>query len=155
MSDVNRSPGVHVPPPLYAALAVLGGWLLQRRHPLPAPGGLIRESLGWGLVAAAALLMLAGMAALRRHRTTIRPDKAATALVQSGPYAFTRNPLYLSLALATPGLGFLLRAPWIWGLWPLLILVLDRAVIAKEERHLAAVFGEGYAAYQSRVRRWI
>lgn len=155
MQPSAASPGIRIPPPLFAALAVGGGWLLQRRWPLPAPGDPVRDLAGWGLVAAAVLLMLTAMAALRRHRTTIRPDKAATALVQSGPYGFTRNPLYLSLALATPGLGFLLRAPWVWALWPLVILLLDRAVIAKEERHLAAVFGEAYADYRSRVRRWI
>lgn len=114
-----------------------------------------REIPGWVLVALALALMVAGMLTLRRHRTTIRPDKGATTLVQSGPYTFTRNPLYLSLVTATAGLGFLLRSPWIFVLWPLLLLILDRSVIAKEERHLHRAFGEAYTEYRGRVRRWV
>ena len=155
MHTPATSPGIRFPPPLYAALAVLGGWLLQRRFPLPAPEGSWRWVPGALLVGAAAILMLVGALTLRRHHTTIRPDKAATTLVQSGPYGLTRNPLYLSLALATPGLGFLLRAPWIFILWVVVLLILDRFVIAREELHLDAVFGETYEAYKARVRRWI
>ena len=155
MGHSADSPGIHFPPPLFAAFAVLLGWWLQRRWPMPTPEGLGREVPGWALVALAFALMISGMVFLRIHRTTIRPNKAATTLVQRGPYAFTRNPLYLSLVTATAGLGFLLRSPWIFVLWPFLVLILDRAVIAKEERHLDAAFGEAYADYKGRVRRWI
>lgn len=155
MDAPATSPGVRFPPPAYAALAVVTGWLLQRRWPLPVPQGGYRWVPGGVLAFAAAALMLAGALTLRRHRTTIRPDRAATSLVMDGPYAFTRNPLYLALVLVTPGLGFLLAAPWVFLLWPLAVLILDRRVIAREERHLNAVFGEAYADYRSRVRRWI
>ena len=155
MDASAKSPGVRFPPPFYAALAVLGGWLLQRQWPLPAPQGGFRWIPGALLAGTAVMLMLAGALTLRRHRTTIRPDRAAAELVMDGPYAFTRNPLYLAMVLVTPGLGFLLAAPWIFILWPLVVLILDRFVIAREERHLDAVFGGAYAEYKARVRRWI
>jgi protein-S-isoprenylcysteine O-methyltransferase Ste14 len=155
MDAPSVSPGVRFPPPFYAALAVLIGWLLQRQWPLSAPQGGLRWIPGALLAGVAALLMLAGALTLRRHRTTIRPDRAATELVMDGPYAFTRNPLYLAMVLVTPGLGFLLAVPWVFVLWPLVALILDRVVIAREERHLNAVFGKAYVEYKARVRRWI
>ncbi|HXC17514.1 MAG TPA: isoprenylcysteine carboxylmethyltransferase family protein [Holophagaceae bacterium] len=155
MDASAQSPGVRFPPPFYAILAVLIGWLLQRQWPLPAPEAGFRWIPGALLTSAAVLLMLAGALTLRRHRTTIRPDRAATSLVGDGPYAFTRNPLYLAMVLVTPGLGFLMAAPWVFILWPVVALILDRRVIAREERHLEAVFGETYGEYKARVRRWI
>lgn len=155
MEGATSSPGVRFPPPFYAALAVLAGWWLQRRLPLPGPDGLWRWIPGWLLVALALGLMLAGALTLRRHRTTIRPDRAATSLVQNGPYALTRNPLYLALSLAALGCAFLLRAPWIFILWPAVVLIFDRFVILREERHLKAVFGDAYEIYRTKVRRWI
>jgi protein-S-isoprenylcysteine O-methyltransferase Ste14 len=155
MDAPSVSPGVHFPPPFYGVLGVLGGWLLQRHWPLRAPEGLARLVPGYAFIVVALLLMLPAMAALRRHRTTIRPDRAATTLLERGPFGLTRNPLYVSLLLLMSGLGFLLRAPWIFFLLPIVALILDRWVIAREERHLAAVFGEAYSAYKARVRRWI
>jgi len=155
MDDASRSPGIKVPPPVFAVLAALGGWLLQAAWPLPAPAGFWRSVPACLLLAAGFAVALWGAATLRRHRTTVRPDRAATALVEDGPYAFSRNPLYLALCILTLGFGFLLRAPWIFILWPLLALALDRFAIAKEEAHLAARFGGAYEAYKRRVRRWI
>lgn len=155
MKDHLASPGVRFPPPFYAALAALAGWWLQRHWPLPALEGLARTVPGWTLAGAAILLMAGGALTLRRHRTTIRPDKAATALVRNGPYAFTRNPLYLAMALGTLACAFLLRATWIFILWPVVVLIYDRLIIRREEQHLDAVFGEAYAEYKGRVRRWI
>lgn len=155
MDAPSHSPGIRFPPPFYAALAVLAGWRLQLRFPLPGPDGFWRWIPGGLLVALAASLMGAGALTLRRHRTTIRPDRAATSLVQDGPYAFTRNPLYLAMSMATLGCAFLLRASWIFVLWPVVVVMLDRFVIQREERHLSAVFGNGYENYKARVRRWI
>ncbi|HXC16895.1 MAG TPA: isoprenylcysteine carboxylmethyltransferase family protein [Holophagaceae bacterium] len=155
MDAPSASPGVRFPPPFYAALGVLFGWLLQRLWPLPAPEGFARLIPGYALVAVALLIFFSAMVTLRRHQTTIRPDRSATALVDSGPFALSRNPIYIALILMMSGLGFLFRAPWVFLFLPVMAVILDRFVIAREERHLAAVFGPVYEAYRMRVRRWV
>ena len=90
-----------------------------------------------------------------RARTSPLPIKPTTAIVETGPYRFTRNPMYLGLGLLYLGITL-----WVDTLWPLLclplvIFLVQRFVIEREERYLEAKFGEGYHAYKARVRRWI
>ena len=155
--DADRAgPGVRLPPPL-VFLAGLGlGFLLQRRFPLPfaAPGNLLPRLLGAVFVLGSGALALWGFLTFRRARTTVRPDRPASALLTAGPFHFTRNPLYLSLSLLHAGVALLVNA-----LWPALmllpvLLVIRFHVIAREERHLAARFGAEYETYLRTVRRW-
>ena len=95
------------------------------------------------------------MIAFRRARTSPIPVKPTTAIVETGPYRFTRNPMYVGLTLLYLGLTL-----WVGSLWPLLLLpvalfALQRFVIAREERYLEAKFGDQYLRYKARVRRWI
>jgi protein-S-isoprenylcysteine O-methyltransferase Ste14 len=97
----------------------------------------------------------AGLLTLLRARTGIMPLRPVRVLVTSGPYRFTRNPIYLGLTVAYLGL-----AVWLDQLWPLATLplglwVLKMTVIDVEESHLVTRFGEEYASYRRRVRRWI
>ena len=90
-----------------------------------------------------------------RRETAIDPYKATTAIVQAGPYRFSRNPLYVALTLLSVGI-----AAWSNTLWILLLLVpavvvLRIGVIRREEAYLDRKFGDEYRAYQARVRRWI
>ncbi len=87
--------------------------------------------------------------------TDPRPDKPDTAMVEAGPFRFSRNPIYLGFLLAVA--GFALRWGDLWG-WVAVVLahlVLDRFVVAKEEAYLTTRFGAAYEAYRSRVRRWV
>lgn len=142
-------------PPLiflvHAVAAGLAHWLgpIQLLPPLPAR--LVGASLAlWAGVQAA-------WASRTMHRagTNVNPGKPAIAIVAAGPYRYTRNPMYLSLCLLLLGLGLLLN-----GVLPVLFVVplaltLHFGVIKREERYLAAKFGETYLAYQRRVRRWL
>jgi protein-S-isoprenylcysteine O-methyltransferase Ste14 len=92
---------------------------------------------------------------MKRAGTNVNPDKPTIAIVTAGPYRYTRNPMYLSLCLLHLGIGLLIN-----GVLPVLFtvplaLTLHFGVIKREERYLAAKFGEPYLAYQRRVRRWI
>jgi protein-S-isoprenylcysteine O-methyltransferase Ste14 len=157
----ERGPGVRFPPPLLFVAGFGVGLLSHREIPLPIagmePGGgyAIRYALGWVLVTAGALLALAAIAAFRRARTNILPNRPASALVVSGPYRFTRNPMYLGLTLLYLGGMFLANTWWPALLLPLVLAALYLAVIRREERYLAAEFGDAYAAYRARVRRWL
>ncbi len=118
--------------PLTARL-VLGGLLL----------GLVVLHGGWGLLT------------FRRVGTTPEPNGVASALLTSGPFRWTRNPLYLGLSALLTCFAVLLDSAWVLLLVPVLVLLLDRLVIAREEVRLRAQFGEAYEAYCRRVRRWL
>jgi protein-S-isoprenylcysteine O-methyltransferase Ste14 len=111
--------------------------------------------LGVFLIAASGALAIPAKKAMRRAGTNINPNLPATAMVTDGPFRYTRNPLYLSLAALYAGLALLIGAVWplVW-LAPLMILV-HWGVVRREERYLEAKFGDAYRAYKARVRRWI
>jgi len=147
--------GVFIPPPLLYVFPFLAGLLIHWVHPatlfargVTAPFGVILVALGLALAASA-------MISFRRARTSPIPIKPTTAIVETGPYRFTRNPMYVGLAVLYLGLAL-----WVDSLWPLLLLpvalfAIQRFVIAREERYLEAKFGDEYRGYKARVRRWI
>src|SRR5207253_2608083 len=98
-------------------------------------------------------LMLAAFTTFARARTTIIPNQPANALVTNGPYRITRNPMYVSLAALYIGLSLLVNSWWPLVLLPVVLVIIDRAVIAREERYLTDAFPADYPAYQRRVRR--
>jgi protein-S-isoprenylcysteine O-methyltransferase Ste14 len=91
----------------------------------------------------------------RRARTSLVPVRPATALITDGPFRFTRNPLYLGLALLYLGIALWLGVLWPVVLLPALILLVQQIVILREEAYLESRFGEAYRAYRARVRRWL
>jgi protein-S-isoprenylcysteine O-methyltransferase Ste14 len=79
----------------------------------------------------------------------------ASTIVVEGPYRFTRNPLYVASALIYAGIAVRLNGLWAALLLPLVLGVVDRGVIEREERYLERKFGEEYLRYKAQVRRWI
>ncbi|HKI04807.1 MAG TPA: isoprenylcysteine carboxylmethyltransferase family protein, partial [Thermoanaerobaculia bacterium] len=90
-----------------------------------------------------------------RARTAVMPNRPASSLVLVGPYRFSRNPMYTGLTGMYLGLAFWLNALWPLLLLPLVLLLLWKAVIQNEERYLSTAFGDSYADYCRRVRRWL
>jgi protein-S-isoprenylcysteine O-methyltransferase Ste14 len=149
------NPGVWFPPPLWYLLAVLIGVVLNRHWPLPIAEGPLTIIAGVFFVAGWMALAFASIGRFRRSKTSIIPIRPAEALVLSGPYRHTRNPMYVGLALLTIACGLLL-ATW----WPIVLLVptlaiMQQFVILPEERYLRRRFGTEYEAYIRRVRRWL
>jgi len=91
----------------------------------------------------------------RKAKTTTVPGRSSAQLVTSGPYRFTRNPMYVGLTLAYLGEAGLLRQIWPAILLPLTIAYVNWTVIPVEEAKLEEVFPSAYQQYRSRVRRWI
>ena len=155
MRDPAQRPATILPPPLVYAGALFGAWALQRRWPLPFDVDTITPILGWAIIA----LGLAGMAwavlAIWGHKTTVNPYKQASHLVESGPFRYSRNPIYVSDWLVYLGVTLLLQSAWPLLLAPVVWALMRYAVIAHEETHLEAKFGDEYRAYQARVRRWV
>ncbi|GAC1329401.1 MAG: isoprenylcysteine carboxylmethyltransferase family protein [Mycobacteriales bacterium] len=144
-----------IPPPLYYGVAFAGGMALHRAVPLAVPGRPVTAVVGAAVLVAGLSLVGGGVGGVVRHRTTIVPHHPVSALVTSGAYRFSRNPMYAGLAGVVGGAA-LLAGSW----WPLLtlsiaLLIVRRVVIDPEERYLDARFGPAYAAYRARVRRWL
>ncbi|MCS4259830.1 protein-S-isoprenylcysteine O-methyltransferase Ste14 [Pseudomonas protegens] len=146
-----------IPPPLVAALfAVLMG-LLARSLPGLDPGLGTRLLLALPLVMAGLLFVLAGGLAFRRAKTTVNPLKpaSASALVTSGIYQYTRNPMYVGFALWLLAWGLYLASPLVLLGVLGFVLYMNRFQIYPEERALGQLFGADFAAYRQRVRRWL
>lgn len=150
----NRGPGVHVPPPLIFVAGFALGWLLGRMWPL-GPANPAVEAIG-AIIAGAGLGLAAwAMSTFLLAGTPILPNRPATTLVTHGPYRYSRNPMYSSLTLLYIGLSLATATWWALPLLPLLLYILHRAVIAREERYLTEAFGDAYLEYTRKVRRWM
>jgi protein-S-isoprenylcysteine O-methyltransferase Ste14 len=152
-------PQLIAPPPLILLAAIIIAAGLEYLAPLsllPAPGW--RNWLSWVgalLILAGIISAVSGVREFRRQGTNVDPRQPALTLVTTGPYRFTRNPMYLGMALLLAGivLGFSLD----WGIlvWIAFILVINYGVIFREERYLTAQFGAPYTEFLVGTRRWI
>ncbi|HEY6155859.1 MAG TPA: isoprenylcysteine carboxylmethyltransferase family protein [Gemmatimonadales bacterium] len=149
--------GVRVPPPLIYIGLFLVGYALHRTVPVRLWGDVppLARLVGWSLVGAGVLLAVGAVVLFRRAGTTPNPTRPTTALVLHGPYRFTRNPMYVGLGLCYLGATLLVNSAWPLVLFPVLIVLVQRWVIAPEEAYLERRFGAEYRAYRARVRRWL
>jgi protein-S-isoprenylcysteine O-methyltransferase Ste14 len=153
--DEQDKPGIVAPPPLIYLGALIFGLLLNRRLPIGfLPRG-IGRGLGWSLLGAGALLLVWFEWAMWQADTSSNPYKPVKHIVTEGPFRYTRNPGYLSMAMIYTGIASLANALWAILLLPGALLVIRRSVIEREERYLEGKFGEEYLRYKEQVRRWI
>jgi len=155
MRDPAIRPRTLIPPPLVYAIALFAAWWLQGRLPLTLDLGELARPLGWTLIGIGLAGFAWALAAIWGHRTTVNPYKAASNLVTRGPFRYSRNPIYLFDWFVYAGAMVLLRTAWPLLLAPLVFLVMRFMVIAHEESHLEAHFGDEYRDYKARVRRWL
>ena len=149
--------GVRFPPPFVYVFGIAVGWLLGRWRAWPISAGpsRTRDVVAAVLALVFVALSVSALIAFRRARTTLIPNRPATAFVTQGPYAFTRNPMYLSLVALYIAVALWVNSWWVLVMLPVVVLVIDRAVIAREERYLGTAFPAEYTSYRSRVRRWL
>ncbi|MCP1199319.1 isoprenylcysteine carboxylmethyltransferase family protein [Notoacmeibacter sp. MSK16QG-6] len=145
-------------PPVIALIAGVSAYLLGLLFTplslLPPSYAPVLKAFGWLLIGGGIALDTLAMITLRRGKTTVSPIHSSARLVTNGPYAISRNPIYLGNTLILIGLGFALNNFW----FPLLAVIAAYAVtklqIVPEEKHLAARFGKGWRQYSKRVSRW-
>jgi protein-S-isoprenylcysteine O-methyltransferase Ste14 len=111
--------------------------------------------VAWALTLAFLALAVSSIGNFRRSHTSIVPVRPATALVITGPYRFTRNPMYVGLAALTSALALFMNTWWPIVLLAPVLLMVRVFVIGPEERYLHRRFGSDYVAYTHRVRRWL
>ena len=146
---------VRLIPPVVYFVPFTVMWAMHWWRPWTIPGGVALTVAGLALVLTGIGLSVWTVSTFARAHTTVIPWDHVSAMVTTGPFRISRNPIYLSDAIAYLG-GTLLVHSW----WPLLVLpgilwVMRRKVIDREELYLAERFGEAYREYQLRVRRWI
>jgi protein-S-isoprenylcysteine O-methyltransferase Ste14 len=142
-------------PPLWFLLSLVAMGMLHRLAPVAR---LIPSPWNWlGVVPLLGGLVLAASGArlFARRGTGIKPFSPITTLVTTGPYRFTRNPMYLGLVLALVGVAVLLGTLTPWFVVPLFASWIHHRFIRQEEAMLEGQFGEEYAQFKRRVRRWV
>jgi protein-S-isoprenylcysteine O-methyltransferase Ste14 len=147
--------GVFVPPPLLYALVFIVGMLLQRVWPVGTLPRQVGRATGIVCIVSGMILIVWSIQTFWRVGTSVIPVRLSTAIVTDGPFRFTRNPMYVVLALLYLGAAFWLNMLWPLLLFPVLLFLVQFYVITREEQYLERKFGEEYLQYKSTVRRWM
>ena len=92
---------------------------------------------------------------LKKQKTTVKPNEKPTALIETGAFKISRNPMYLGLAVILFGAGFILGSVTSFVGVILFVAAMEIAFIPQEEKMLLEQFGEKYQVYKKKVRRWI
>ena len=154
-SGYGDNPGVVAPPPLIYGLPLAAGLYMNRRDPFPVMPAEYAWWIGVALIAVGVVLGVSAFVQFQLKHTSVMPYKPTTAIIRSGPFRITRNPVYLALTLGYIGTALMLNSMWPLLLLPLVLLVVHRGVILREERYLEQKFGDEYNSYKMSVRRWI
>jgi protein-S-isoprenylcysteine O-methyltransferase Ste14 len=158
-SDQEREPGqtagVIAPPPLIYLGALAVGFGLDAVIGTGSVPSIVAVPIGAASIVTGAGLLRSFLRAFQRARTPVDPYAPSETIVTDGPFRLTRNPAYLGMALTYAGIAIVANAPWALAPLPVAIAVIDRGVIAREERYLERTFGRPYVDYKRRVRRWM
>ncbi|CAN5243059.1 isoprenylcysteine carboxylmethyltransferase family protein [soil metagenome] len=160
MIDTTDRPNSVPWPPVLYGVAILCAIALQQLVPLSYPmdgaglGGALHFA-GWVLLLVGASFDISAMVTMAKARANILPHRAATALVASGPFAISRNPIYLGNTTMMVGAGLAFGNLWLIVTGLVAALLVLKLAIEREERHLEALFGPAWVDYRGRVRRWI
>lgn len=149
-------PALGVPPPLVTLLLLGVGLAIHFAFPQRIfPEGWVQFAVGIPVIAVGLGLGLSANVLFRRVGTDDRFAKPASVIVQTGPFARTRNPMYVGLVLIYLGVVLAVNAAWALVGLPVLVLYLHFGVIRREERYLEDRFGDEYINYKATVSRWI
>ena len=153
----DQKPNVVPWPPLIYALAAVAGFGLGHTCPIGFGWvwGSVAKVIGGLSITAGLDLDLSAMIWMRRQRANILPNRAATALVTTGPFAVSRNPIYLGNTLVIAGAALAWDNPWYLPAALIAAFAVDRLAIRREEAHLIARYGDAWRDYAQRTPRWL
>jgi protein-S-isoprenylcysteine O-methyltransferase Ste14 len=143
-------------PPVWLVLCIWAAWLQSRHLPLDIGlGGAVGAYFGAALVVGGILLTILTLFEFSRAKTTPVPHRVPSALITTGPFTFTRNPIYLADLMILIGAILWLQAVISLILVPLFLLLIERRFITPEEERMREKFGEEFENYAGDVRRWL
>ena len=156
MSEMREDhASVKIHPPILLLIHIFAAFLLKWLFPLPFAFPKILVWLGYLLILAGLGLAFSAAGQFMRVHTTLDPHGSTTEIITSGPYRFSRNPIYLSFVCLLIGFLFIFGSYWGLILSPVLMVSLSQLVIKHEETYLEKKFEDMYTSYKSRVRRWL
>lgn len=157
MSDdaVREKGPVPFPPPAIYVAGLLFGIVAELIESTPSLHPAITIIAGAAFIGLSIYLDGSATKLFVKNKTQVIPWRPASTLVIEGPYRFTRNPMYLGMACLYIGIAFSFGLLWAFAFLPMVILLVDRTVIAREEPYLEKKFGDAYITYKRSVRRWI
>ena len=145
---------VRFPPPLIHMVAIMAAVGIAALLPLALPPSGLSVGLGFGLLILSLLIAGSAFRQFAHSGNPVPPNQPVNDLMDRGPFRFTRNPLYLALALLQAAIGLISGNAWVLITLLPALLVVRYYVIAREEAYLARRFGQDYLDYQARIRRW-
>ncbi|MDP2621260.1 MAG: isoprenylcysteine carboxylmethyltransferase family protein [Hyphomicrobiales bacterium] len=154
MSPEKDIPGVWVPPPLIYLAGFAIGLVLDLLRPVPVLPQAVQYSAGFALIAIGFAIAALGFREFVRVKTPFDPYQPTQDVITSGPFRYSRNPLYLSLATLYSGTAIAIDGIWIVAMLVPTLIVLHYGVILAEEAYLERKFPDTYLPYKARVRRW-
>lgn len=156
MTGTNDAPQVVVHPPIALALCLLAGFGLNWLLPLPfIPRPVPHATIGVILFLLGIFLAAWSLRTFRKAGTQVLTSQPASAIVSTGPYAFSRNPIYVGMFLGLIGLAVGFNTLWFLAVLIVMYVVIRFGVVAREEIYLEGKFGARYLDYKARVRRWL
>lgn len=158
MQPPTGGPGSPFPPTLMFVVAFGVGLGIHEQQPLTLLAGSLgawRTLVGVGPLVVGLAVFWWGMSTFARARTGILLERPASRLVTTGPYRWSRNPMYVGLVVCYIGLSVLWNSIWPIVFLPAVLILLFAVVIGREERYLRSTFGREYDAYCERVGRWV
>ena len=156
MSATADTAQVLVRPPLIWALAAVVGIALGWLAPVPfMPMAALAPWFGGALFVLALALFGWAITTMTRSGSNVPTSKPTIAIVEAGPYRFTRNPIYLGMMLSLAGLAIAFDSLWSLLTLVLFFLIIRYGVVAREEAYLERKFGDVYRSYRARVWRWL
>lgn len=144
-----------VRPPLLYVVSIALGAMLQFAVPLPFVPGTVNVTLGACLVVLAIAVFTSSVAKFRAAGTPVPARRPTTAIVRTGPYRISRNPIYLAFSVLQLGIAIWANSLWLLATLVVAVSVINFMVIPREERYLEHKFGAEYRHYKADVRRWL
>lgn len=146
---------VKIHPPILLLIHIFAAFLLNWLFPLPFTFAKILVWVGYLLTLVGIGLAFSAAGRFMKAHPTLDPHGSVTEIVTSGPYRFSRNPIYLGFVCLLIGFPFIFSNYWGLILSPVLMVSLFQLIIKHEETYLEKKFGDVYSSYKSRVRRWL
>lgn len=150
----DKSGAITLPPFIYG-----GGFLIGMLIHFVFPVAILRQPIavafGVFLIVISIPIVVFSMRALIRARTAIDVRKPTTTIVATGPYQFSRNPIYLAMTILYVGISLIINSVALLAMLIPIFFIMNWGVISREERYLEQKFGEEYKNYKNRVQRWL